>query len=166
MDLKDADFENVDSGEERNLIVQSGYYPARYVSSESREYTFKGRTVEKIIVWWEVFTSPGIERGIVVPRYYNAARNKAKRFKFGRLSDYRKDWVAAHNGRPPLEPNRLPIAIFKQGLFLVEVVRVSRDAKGRPITGLEWSRVNSVFRPLDANEKFERLPVEPFADTG
>ena len=166
MGVTEADFDNVDSGEERLLIASSGYYPALFVSYETRKYNFRGKEVEKLIVYWKVLTHVGTDEGPLLPRFYNLERNKAMRFKFGHLSDYRKDWVAANGGRQPLDRGKIPITKFREGRFLVEVVTVSHDAKGRPIKGLEWSRINSVLRPVDAKEQFDRLPVQSLVDTG
>lgn len=159
MKLRDQDFDNVDPGEPRFLIPQEGWYPAQFIDYESKLY---GSWGEKLIFQWKVFTSFDKNKPVILCRYYNLERKGGGQFKFGPLHDYRKDWVAANGGRHPLDRSRLSISIWKERLYLVEVVTVRHDSKGRPFSpSLYWSKVGRVIRPLEEGECWERLTVQP-----
>jgi hypothetical protein len=114
-----------------------------------------------------VFTSNDKTAFTVLYRYYNAERDNGGRLKFGRLHDYRKDWVNAHSGKLPLDPRRLPLSIFQEKTFLVEVVTVRKDSKRLLLPpAFHWSKISRVIRPLEEEERWEGLPVQPlnFAD--
>jgi hypothetical protein len=157
MELRDEDFENINPGEPRPLI-EEGLWPAQWLGREARVYGWG----EKLIFEWKVFMAFDKTRSVSLSRFYNAERDKAKRFVFGPLHDYRKDWVAANGGRLPLDRSRLPLSIWRDRLFLVEVVTVRQDSKGRPLSAsFLWSRIGRVLRPLMDGEHWERLPVQP-----
>lgn len=157
MDLRDEDFDNVNPGEQR-FLIEEGSWPAQYVGHEAKRYGW----CEKLILRWKVFTSLDRSRSVVLSRYYNMDRDNGGRFMFGPLHDYRKDWVAANGGRHPLERSRLSISIWKERLYLVEVVTVRHDSKGRPLSpSFYWSKVGRVIRPREEGERLERLPVQP-----
>jgi hypothetical protein len=159
MPLRDEDFDNVDPGEPRILIPEEGWYPGMVNSYEAKPY---GRWGEKLIFHWKVFTSFDKSKSVTLCRYYNFQRKGGGQFKFGPLHDYRKDWVAANGGRHPLERSRLSISIWKERLYLVEVVTVREDSKKRPLSAsFYWSKIGRVIRPLGEGERWERLPVQP-----
>jgi len=159
MDLREDDFNNVNPGEPRILIPEEGWYPARATDYEAKRY---GGWGEKLIVLWMVFTSKDKSSFKMLNRYYNLQRDMGKRLKFGPLHDYRKDWVAANGGRLPVDRSRLPPAIFQGNMFLVEVLTVKRDSKGRPLSSsFYWSKIGRVIRPIEEGERWEGLPVEP-----
>ncbi len=157
MDVRDEAFENVEPGETRRLL-QEGVWPAECLGRANKSY---GGLKDKVTFQWKVFLSPDKSRSTVLPRYYNAPRNKAGRFMFGHLSDYRIDWVAANYGHLPLDPKRLPPSIWEKGTFLVEVVTVRRTRNGPLPPSLYWSRIGRVIRPLEEGERWEGLPVQP-----
>jgi hypothetical protein len=159
MELHDDDFNNVNPGEPRILIPEEGWYPAHATGYEAKRY---GGWGEKLIVRWMVFTSTDKSSFTMLDRYYNLQRDMGKRFKFGPLHDYRKDWIASNGGRHSLERSRLPISIWKEGLYLVEVVTVRHDSKGRHLSpSLYWSKIGRVIRPLKEGERWEGLPFQP-----
>lgn len=148
MDVRDEDFENVNPGEPRFLIPE-GEYPAQFIDRELKYYGWG----EKLLLHWKIFTSKDLTQFQMLDRFYNVKRDKGGRFQFGPLHDYRKDWIAANGGRHPAERCRLPIAIFRHGLFLVEVSSVRQDSKGRSLSpSLHWSKVSRVIRPLEKSE--------------
>ena len=156
MQLRDEDFDNVDPGECRPLL-QEGVWPAECLGRESKSY---GGLKDKLTFQWRVFLSLDKSRSCILPRYYNAPRNKAGRFQFGQLCAYRNDWVAANSGRLPLDPKSLPPSIWEKGTFLVEVVTVRRTRNGPLAPSLYWSRIGRVIRPVEEGECWERLPVQ------
>jgi hypothetical protein len=159
MPLRDEDFDNVNPGEPRFLIPQEGCYFAQFIDYKSKPY---GSWGEKLIFQWKVFTSFDKSKPVTLSRYYNLERTGGGQFKFGPLHDYRKDWIAANGGRHPLERSRLPISIWKERLYLVQVVTVRHDSKGRPLSpSFYWSKVGRVIRPLEEGERWEGLPVQP-----
>lgn len=158
MELRDEDFDNVNPGEPRFLIPQEGGYPAQFIGSEIKRY---GRWGEKLIFKWKVFTSQGIDNFVILWRYYNLERDNGGRMKFGPLHAYRKDWVAANGDKHPLNRSRLPLSIFQERLFFVEVETVRHDSKGRPLSAsFHWSKIGRVIRPLAENECCEGLSVQ------
>ncbi|THJ19196.1 MAG: hypothetical protein CAF45_016315 [Nitrospira sp. CG24E] len=159
MQLRDEDFDNVDPGKPRILVAGEGGWPAQFAGYETKHY---GKWGEKLIFQWKVFTSIDKSKFETLIRYYNLSRNGGERFQFGPLHDFRKDWVAANGGRLPLNPSRLSLSIWKDRTFLVEVVTVRHDSKGKPISpSFYWSRIGQVIRPLEAGESWERLPLQP-----
>lgn len=157
MQLRDEDFENVDPGEPRPLI-EEGVWLAQWQGREAKVYGWG----EKLNFRWKVFMAFDKSRSVNLSRFYNAIRNRAKRFLFGDLHDYRRDWVAANGGRHPLERSKLPLSIFQERLFLVEVVTVRHDSKGRPLSpSFYYSKIGRVIRPLEEGERWERLPIQP-----
>lgn len=157
MDVRDEDFENVDPREVR-LLIEEGCWPAECLGRENKSY---GGLKDKLTFNWKVFMSHDKSRSVILPRYYNALRNKAGRFIFGQLSAYRNDWVTANNGKLPLDPKRLPPSIWGKGTFLVEVVTVRRTRNSPLSPSLYWSRIGRVIRPLEDGERWDRLPVQP-----
>jgi hypothetical protein len=156
MDVHDEDFENVDPGEVR-VLLEEGCWPAECLGRENKPYSGLG---EKLTFKWKVFLSPDKNKFVILPRYYNAPRNKAGRFKFGQLSAFRNDWVTANNGKVPLDRNRLPPSIWQKGTFLVEVITVRRTRSGVLSPSLYWSRIGRVIRPMAEDERWEGLPVQ------
>jgi hypothetical protein len=148
MELRDEGFENVNPGEPR-FWVREGQYPAQFMVHEIKRYSWG----EKIIFHWKVFTSNDLTQFQLLDRYYNLKRDKGGRFQFGPLHDYRKDWIAANGGRHPVERHRLLITIYRNGRFLVEVVSVREDSKGRTISpSLYWSKISRVIQPIEEGE--------------
>jgi len=157
MEIRDEDFDHVDPGEPR-VLIEEGVWPARWLRHEAKVYGWG----EKLIFHWEVFMAFDRSRSLSLNRFYNAKRDRANRFCFGPLHDYRKDWVSANRGRHPLERSRLSISIWKERLYLVEVVTVRHDPKGRSLSpSYYWSKIGRVIRPLEEGETWERLPVQP-----
>jgi len=157
MKIRDEDFDNVNPGEPR-VLIEEGVWPARWLRREAKVYGWG----EKLIFHWEVFMACDKSRFVVLNCFYNAKRDRAKRFQFGQLHNYRKDWVAANGGRASLDRSKLPLTIWQARMFYVEVVTVRRDSKGRPLSpSFYWSKVGRVIRPLEEGETWERLPVQP-----
>jgi len=99
----DDEFENVNPGKPR-LSIPDGIYPARYVD---KTITFM-RWGEKLVITWKVFISVDFrdaemrnEGYVFLQGYYNINRDEGNRLVFGPHSAYRKDWIAANNGRLP-----------------------------------------------------------------
>lgn len=159
MQVRDEDFDNVNPGEPHVLIPNEGWYPAEFDGVESKFY---GSWGEKLIVQWKVFTSNDLTAFKMIPRYYNVERDKGNRFKFGEFHEYRRDWIRSNRGRHPLVRSRLPLSIWKQSLFFVEVETVRRDSKGGPLAAsFHWSKIGRVIRPVEEGETWEGLPVQP-----
>jgi hypothetical protein len=148
MQIREEDFENVNPGEQRILLVE-GYWPAEFVSCESKNYGVWG---EKLIFHWKVFTSLDKRTFRILYHWHNCQRDKGGRFKFGPLHSYRKDWIAANHGKMPLDPRRLPLSIWKDQTFLVEVVTVRKASNGVLVPSLHWSKIGRVIRPLTEGE--------------
>jgi len=163
MELRDEDFANVNPGETRVLIPEEGWYRAQFNGYEAKRY---GRWGEKLIFQWKVFTSHDKASFKMLYRYYNLDRDKGERFKFGPLHAYRKDWVAANRGRHPLNRASLPLSIFREHLFLVEVVTVRNGADAPLSPSFYWSKIRRVIRPLEDGEPWEGLPVQPYNSSG
>ena len=157
MEIRDEDFDNVNPGELR-FLLQEGRYPAQYNGYEAKHY---GRWGEKLIFQWKVFTSIDRDKFQMLCRYYNITRDKGGRFKFGPLHDYRKDWIAANGGKILSDRSRLPLSIFRDKTFLVEVVTVKDDFKCRLSPSLYWSKIRRVIRPLADEDRLEGSPVQP-----
>jgi hypothetical protein len=158
MELRDEDFDNVNPGELRILIPNEGWYPAQFVGYKGKRY---GSWGEKLLFQWKVFTSFDKCKSVSLCRYYNLERKGGGQFQFGPLHDYRKDWVAANGGKHPLDPKRLPLSIWKDKTFLVEVVTVRNDSRGPLPPSFYWSRIGRLIRPLEEGERWGRLPVQP-----
>lgn len=158
MELRDEDFDNVNPGEPRFLIPHEGGYPAQFIGYEARHYPRWG---EKLIFRWKVFTSLDRSTSHTLCRYYNLTRDPANRFRFGPLHDYRKDWIAGNGGRHLSDRSRLPLSLWQERLFLLEVVTVRQDLKGNALSpSLFWSKIGRVLCPLEESESWERLPVQ------
>ena len=159
MQLRDEDFDHVNPGEPRILIPREGSYPAQFNGYESKHYGLWG---EKLVFQWKVFTSKDKDAFTMLNRYYNLARDGGGRLKFGDFHDYRRDWVRANGGRLPMVRSKLPLSIFQEHLFLIEVVTVHYDNQRRPLSStLHWSKISMVIRPLADDETWEGLPVQP-----
>ena len=154
--MNDEDFNNINPGESK-LWVPPGVYPAWLLDREPKTYIPWG---EKLVFRWRTFTACDLSSSINLFRYYNLARDGGGRFMFGDGHDYWKDWVAANDGRRPIERKRLPPSKFENTLFLVRVVTVTRDQEGPLCSALHSSKVGRLIRPVVDGEKFERLPLE------
>lgn len=146
MQICDEDFENIDPGEPRVLIAEEGIWPAQFVSFQTKTY---GQWGEKLIIQWRVFIHHDKSKHVMLCRFYNLQRDRGNRLKFGPLHDYRKDWIAANGGRHPLDRSKLPLSIFKCGIFSVEVVTVRRDSKNPLSPSIYWSKIGRVIRPVE-----------------
>jgi hypothetical protein len=150
------DFDDV-AGEDDCRLVPEGHYPSRL---ERWEPKLDGRWGEKAIFFWRVFLSADFseERSVIIPRYYNVARDERGKPVFGHHHDFRKDWVGANGGRRPLQWSRLPPAIFEKSLYVIRVITVRRDSKSNLPAGLHYSRVDRIIRPVRDEEIFGALP--------
>ena len=156
MQLGDEDFDNVNPGEGR-ILIEEGLWPAKYLDHGIKP----GQYGEKLTVRWGIVMSADKIRSVILPRFYNLKRDKGERFMFGHLHAYRRDWVVSNNGRLPMDSRKLPPSIWKEGTFLVEVVTVRSTRDGSLPPSLYYSRVGRVIRPLDEEERWERLPLQP-----
>jgi len=126
-EVDDNEFNDVNPGDQRPLIEQ-GIYPARFVSIT------KGPTPwgEKMFSTWAVFTTsrfrdPALRDSAVrLPVYYNVERDKSKRPIFGDGHSYRKDWIAANNGKHPQRRTALPPSVFRDRFLWVQVTTVKQ----------------------------------------
>ncbi len=155
-DFEDDDFENVNPGDARTLISVQGIYPA----------SWKGRTPSaspwgpKIKFQWLVYTALDYSQSVALNGYYNAKRDRSKRFTFGPNHAFRKDWIAANRGILPSLPTALPLSVFRDGMFFVEVVTVIRDTRGPLHPSCYWSKIGRVIRPMGDGEPIKRLPLQ------
>jgi hypothetical protein len=120
------DFNNINPGESK-FLVPPGVYPARFLDREAKTYVPWG---EKLVFRWQIFTAYDLSSSITLYRYYNLERDGGGRFMFGDGHHYWKDWVAANDGRRPIERKRLPPSKFENKLSLVRVVTVTSDQEG------------------------------------
>lgn len=155
--LSDDDFNNVNGGVQRPWLPP-GQYPAQYVCYENR---IDPRYGEKLIVVWRIFLSRALQNGesSILVRFYGVKRDELGQPDFGHFHGYRKDWIVANHGRPPLNWNSLPPSIFTKGLYLVTVVPVEKDSTDDLPPGLHYSKVGRIIRPIDDGERFEKLPL-------
>jgi hypothetical protein len=142
-----------------------GIYPAECLRWDHRP---DPRWGEKEVFEYRIFRSSALASGdsTILYRYYNIKRNENGRLVFGHRHEYRKDWIAANSGRHPNDWNSLPPSIFKRGLLLVSVVTVRKDSKGPLLKTLYYSRVDRVIGPVDAEEQFNSLPLQPCEEAG
>jgi hypothetical protein len=154
--MNDEDFNSINPGESK-LWVPPGQYPAQYLDFKTRLYRPWG---EKLVFRWRIFIACDLSNSITLYRYYNLKRDGGGRFMFGDGHDYWKDWVAANNGKRPLNREKLPPSQFERRLFWVRVVTVTEDRDGPVCSALHSSRVGRLIRPFIEGEKFERLPLE------
>jgi hypothetical protein len=163
LDDDDDEFNNVNSGEPRPLL-QEGIYPARWVGKDISLSPWG----EKLVMHWQVSTTWDIRNLTAIAplptpiaSYYNAKRDKARRLKFGPLHSYRKDWIAANNGRLPSKPDSLSWSVFRDRWLFVEVVTVKKDQKGCELhPSCYYSKVQRVIRPVGDDEAIQRLPLQ------
>ena len=160
-DLDDDEFNDVNAGDPRPFMAE-GIYPALWAARTRKKYKWG----EKLIFTWTVFTTinfrnPAMKDNCVsLPGYYNVRRDKGKRPIFGPGSAYRKDWIAANDGRLPQPPHRLPLSVFRGGFLFVEVATVNEDTRGPLHRSCYWSKVQRVIRPVREDDIVERLPLE------
>lgn len=154
--LTDEDFENINPGDSRTLIAAEGIYPALW----------RGRTLSaspwglKIKFEWAVYVAQDFSRSVALHGFYNAKRDKGNRLKFGPNHAFYKDWIAANRGVLPSPPNALPLSVFKDTKFYVEVVTVIRDTRGPLHPSCYWSKVGRIIRPLGDDETVKGLPLQ------
>lgn len=153
--LRDQDFENVDPGEAR-VWLPGGIYLAKVLRRDIKHYSWG----EKLIFDWAVHTSKDLSQSETLHGYYNVKRNGGNRLCFGPGHAYRRDWIAANEGKLPSDPKRLPPAVFYGKVLLVAVVTVEKDTRGPIHPSCHWSKVARVIRPVEDGETFERLPLE------
>jgi hypothetical protein len=158
----DDEFSNVDSGEPL-ILLEAGIYPAQWIDRTMKPYHLGG---EKLIFTWKVFTSihfrdPAMSSEFVsLPAYYNIKRNKANRLAFGPHHSYRKDWIAANDGRHPQPRSSLPLIVFQERFLFVRVTTVTVDYRGSIHTSCYWSKVSGIIRPVREDDVIRRLPLE------
>jgi len=151
------EFDDIEPGQAR-VLLQPGLYPAQYVSRSFRRFNGWG---EKLIVQWKVFLSANKQHHVTLSRYYNVQRNKALRLVIGDGHCYRKDWIAANNGRVSIERTRLPFSVFEDKMMVVAVLTVTKDSQRSIPAFSQWSKIGWIERPLGESESLERLPLEP-----
>lgn len=160
-DVDDDEFNDVNSGEARRLI-EEGIYPALLAGKAKQQLPWG----EKLVFTWTVFKTihfrdPATRKDCVsLPGYYNVRRDKSKRLIFGDGSAYRKDWIAANNGKHPQPRNSLPLSVFRDRFLWVQVTTVTRDARGGLHKSCHWSKVHRIIRPIDEEERVESLPIQ------
>jgi hypothetical protein len=160
-DLNDEEFNNVNSGDQRPLI-ETGIYPARLESMGKRGTPWG----EKMVFTWAVFTTPRFrdpamrDSAVLLPAYYNVNRDKSKRPIFGDGHAYRKDWIAANNGKHPQPRNSLPLPVFRDRFLWVQVTTVTKDVRGPTHRSCHYSKVQRIIRPVHDDDVVERLPLQ------
>jgi hypothetical protein len=155
--MKDEDFENINPGTPR-VWLPEGLYPAEWQAYETRFY---GAWLEKLIFTWKVFTTSDFKKCVELKRYYNCERDRSKRFIFGDLHDYRKDWIAGNKGRLLMDRNKLPLSLWRSGRFWLFIETVQKDQRGRILhTSSQWSKIGYVFCPFKEGQNFETLPLQ------
>jgi hypothetical protein len=160
-EIEDDEFNDVNAGEQRHLL-EAGIYPARWVSNTKRGTPWG----EKLVFTWEVFRSTRFrdptmrDTFVLLQGYYNVNRDKSKRPIFGDGHAYRKDWIAANNGKHPQRRSSLPLTVFRDRFLWVEVTTVTKDARGQAHRSSHYSKVQRVIGPVHEDDVVERLPLQ------
>ena len=154
--LTDEDFENINPGDSRTLIAAQGIYPALWKGGNPSVSPWG----LKIKFEWLVYVAQDFSRSIALHGFYNAKRDRGNRFIFGPNHAFRKDLIAANRGVLPSRPTSLPLSVFKDKTFYVEVVTVIRDTRGPLHPSCYWSKVGRIIRPVGEAETVQRLPLQ------
>jgi hypothetical protein len=154
--LTDEDFENINPGDARTWIAAAGVYPAIWKDRTSSASPWG----PKIKFEWLVYVTQDFSRSVTLHAFYNAKRDRGNRFKFGPNHAFRKDWIAANRGVLPSRPTALPLSVFKDKKFYVEVVTVIRDTRGPLHPSCYWSKVGRIIRPVGEDETVQGLPLQ------
>lgn len=159
---QDDEFNNIDPGEPP-VLLKAGIYPAQWVKRTIGQTPWG----EKLVFHWRVFSSIPFrvstmkdDSGTPLSGYYNIKRGSGNRFKFGRHHSYRKDWIAANNGRFPIPPSSLPLSVFQDRYLFVQIATVEKDPRGPLHPSNYWSKVQQVIRPVGVDEIVGRLPLQ------
>ncbi len=125
-------------------LIAEGIYDA--VGGDARVVPIFGR--KKLALHLTVLApdpvNPSGVRHVPLQRFYNVTVGPGGRFRAGRHSAYRREWITVTGRRPARD--RLPPSAFKHVLVRVEVRTVTHDSKQRPLpVGAQYSVVSRVI---------------------
>lgn len=164
MELRDEDFENL-VPEDPPILLPPGLYPARVLRQDAEQFRSSSGPYEKIVLTCQIFTRPDLTDNVALNAYYSFERGGGGRFHFGKRCNYRRDWIAANDGRLPSRRTSLPRTAW-EGLKIVEVVTVTRDGDGKALHPSNYySKIYRFIRPVEDGETFPTLPLQPPGNT-
>lgn len=128
-------------------IVESGIYEAKFTRYETA-YIHRA---PKLILSFSI-TSYGDNFGVKISKFYNVrkllgGKGKKGRFLIGRRSNFLHDFYRLFPDSHAKRLDRVPMSIFKNFLFEIEVRRVTTDYMQRNIPEqLQYSVISNIRR--------------------
>lgn len=147
-----------------NLVwIPDGLYQARFLGHETRRPS--GKFGPKVYMYFEI-TTPVEFAGVVISKYYNVKRisGSARRgggFTPATRGDLYRDFTRLID--EPGRPDRIPLSRLKDSGWIVKVVSVLEDSKGRLLApAVRYSKVEEIVGPSPGPDSRSRqTPVDP-----
>jgi hypothetical protein len=148
----ECQFEPEDEGrldpDDKLVLIPDGLYQARFLGHETRRSS--GRFGPKVYMYFEI-TAPEEFAGEVLVKYYNVKRISGSARRGGGFTPSSKGALCRDFARLIDEPGRLdriPLSRFRDKEWIIKVVSVLQDSKGRLLTSsLRYSKVEDIVGP-------------------
>ena len=134
--------------DDKLILIPDGMYQARFLGHETRRSS--GRFGPKVYMYFEI-TAPEEFAGEVLVKYYNVKRISGSARRGGGFTPASKGDLCRDFARLIDEPGRLdriPLSRFRDKEWIIKVVSVLQDSKGRLLTSsLRYSKVEDIVGP-------------------
>jgi hypothetical protein len=145
----ECQFEPEDEGrldpDDKLVLIPDGLYQARFLGHETRRSS--GRFGPKVYMYFEI-TAPEEFAGEVLVKYYNVKRISGSARRGGGFTPSSKGDLCRDFARLIDEPGRLdriPLSRFRDKEWIIKVVSVLQDSKGRLLTSaVRYSKVDDI----------------------
>jgi hypothetical protein len=145
---REAEDEGRLDSDDKLILIPDGLYQARFLGHETRRSS--GRFGPKVYMYFEI-TAPEEFAGEVLVKYYNVKRISGSARRGGGFTPASRGDLCRDFSRLIDEPGRLdriPLSRLKDKEWIIKVVSVTQDSKGRLLTSaVRYSKVEDIVGP-------------------
>ncbi len=124
------------------VLIAPGEYVARCVHAERYVHP----QFKRLIGCLHLVVVEGVARGATLKRFYALANEISPN------SAYAREWVIANGGKKPRRSDRLPLRLFEDKMFRIEVQTVIFDRTGEALDDhLQYSKVARILGLLSTD---------------